>query len=233
MPSPCTVTGNLQNLSSGKIAQGTVTFELANIGTGNPLGILGTSLFPVLKQQIQSAPDGSFTTSLWGNDNINPSNTIYNVTYRDSLGNSVGPIQYSIIGASANLNTLVAVNTTSPPVLIVGSLPLTATINLSAQSASIGTTVLYAVPSVGAGMYRLTSSIIASATGTGNVNPSVLYNNGSAKTIVGSTISLGALGNEAGNIFEFFSAASQNISYSTTYTATGSYGLRLRLEYLG
>jgi hypothetical protein len=122
VPSPCTVTGNLQNLSAGKISQGIVIFELANIGTGNPLGIIGTSLFPLLRYQIQSAPDGSFTTSFRGNDSINPANTIYdNVTYRDSLGNSVGPLQYSIIGASANLNTLVAATTTSPPVLTVGS----------------------------------------------------------------------------------------------------------------
>jgi hypothetical protein len=122
VPSPCTVTGNLQNLSAGKISQGIVIFELANIGTGNPLGIIGTSLFPLLRYQIQSAPDGSFTTSFRGNDSINPVNTIYdNVTYRDSLGNSVGPLQYSIIGASANLNTLVAATTTSPPVLTVGS----------------------------------------------------------------------------------------------------------------
>lgn len=235
MPPPvqCVVTGTLQNLTGGKIAQGFVIFELGNIGIGNPVGVTGTSLFPLLRQTVQTAPDGTFTTNLWGNDNINPANTIYNVTYRDSLGNSVGPVQYAIIGAAANLNTLAASSATIPPVLIVTGTgaPIVAALSLLNQVAAIGTTTLYAVPGIGAGMYRLSISVVATGTGTGNVNASVSYNNGSAaKTIAGSVISLAGLGNEAGNVFEFYSAASQNISYSTAYAATGTYALRLRLE---
>lgn len=123
-PVQCVVTGTLQSLTGGKIAQGFVIFELGNIGIGNPVGVIATSLFPLLKQTVQSAPDGSFTTLLWGNDVINPANTIYNVTYRDSIGNAVGPVQYSIVGATANLNILVAVGTTLPPVLLVGIAPI-------------------------------------------------------------------------------------------------------------
>ena len=155
MPTPCVVTGNLQNLTSGKIPQGVVIFELANIGTGNPLGILGTSLFPIIKQQIQSAPDGSFTTQLWGNDVITPANTIYNVTYRDSFGNSVGPIQYIISGGAANLNNLLAINTTIPPVLLVGVAPL------GFQNLAVSTNFAVAFPG---NFYRVTtgaSTIVA------------------------------------------------------------------------
>jgi hypothetical protein len=234
MAIPATVTGNLKALTNGSIAQGLVIFQLANTGSGNPIIVSGTAIFPSLKIITQSAADGSFSQTLWGNDNISPSNTIYNVTFRDAQGNEVGPIQYSITGSSVNLNSLSASSTTSPPVLIpTSSLPEIATVSLTGQNASIATTTLYAVPAGGAGVYRLSYSIIATATGTGNVNPSVIYNNGSAgQTIIGSTISLAGLGNEAGNAFEFYSAANQNISYATTYTSPGSYALRLRLENL-
>jgi len=117
MPSPCLVYGNLQSLSGGAIAQGTVIFELGNIGAGNPIGISGTSLFPNLKYTVQTAGDGSFNVNLWGNDSINPANTIYNVTYRDSFGNEVGPIQYLIQGVACDLNATIPVTSTVPPVL--------------------------------------------------------------------------------------------------------------------
>lgn len=120
MAVPCVVSGNLQTLTSGQVAQGQITFQLTNIGTGNPIGVTGTSIFPSLKYVVLSAPDGSFSISIWGNDNINPANTLYAVTFRDVQGNEVGPIQYSIIGATANLNTLAAVSTTLPPVLVTG-----------------------------------------------------------------------------------------------------------------
>lgn len=117
MPTPCTVTGSLQQLTSGAIVQGTVIFELTNVGTGNPIGVIGTSLFPALRFQVQTAPNGTFTTQLWGNDNINPANTLYNVSYRDALGNIVGPILYSITGTNVNLNSLAAATSILPPVM--------------------------------------------------------------------------------------------------------------------
>lgn len=118
MPTPCTVTGTLQTLTSGKIAQGQVIFQLTNIGTGNPLGVSGTSIFPALTYNVFTAGDGTFTTQLWGNDNITPANTLYSVTFRDSFGNEVGPILYSITGSSANLNTITAASGTTPPVIL-------------------------------------------------------------------------------------------------------------------
>jgi hypothetical protein len=71
-----------------------------------------------------TAQDGTFSTQLWGNDNINPSNTLYAVTFRDFLGNEMGPILYSITGASVNLNTLGAASGTIPPVFVFGAVLL-------------------------------------------------------------------------------------------------------------
>lgn len=120
MPDTCIVSGNLLQLSNGIIANGQIIFELANIGTGNPITIPSTGIFPALKYMVTSAADGSFTQAIWGNDNISPMNTIYNVTFRDSCGNEVGPIMYSITGATADLNTISAVSSTIPPVLAPG-----------------------------------------------------------------------------------------------------------------
>jgi hypothetical protein len=120
MAVPLIVTGNLKALTNGSISQGFVIFQLGNLGTGNPIIVSGTAIFPSLKVITQSAADGSFSQTLWGNDNISPSNTIYNVTFRDLQGNEIGPIQYSLTGSSPNLNTLSAVSNTTPPVLIPG-----------------------------------------------------------------------------------------------------------------
>lgn len=140
MPSPCTVTGNLIQLSNGIIANGQVIFELANIGSGNPITITGTGIFPALKYSARSQANGSFTLNLWGNDNINPANTIYNVTYRDYSGNEIGPIQYSITGSVQNLNNLAAVSSVSPPVLF--SIPNSARFTASGTSLVSGDFVL-------------------------------------------------------------------------------------------
>jgi hypothetical protein len=117
MPTPCVVSGNLQTLTSGQIAQGRVIFQLTNIGTGNPINVIGTAIFPALVLSVETDSTGAFSTQLWGNDNINPANTLYLVTYRDSLGNQVGPIQYLITGATFNLNTAAATGSVSPPIL--------------------------------------------------------------------------------------------------------------------
>jgi hypothetical protein len=145
MPSPCTVTGNLIQLSNGIIAQGTVIFELANLGTGNPITVSGTGIFPALRYIVQSTAAGAFTQALWGNDNISPSNTIYSVTYRDTYGNEVGPVLYSITGGSANLNTLAAVSSTIPPVLAPSGGSSILLISSKSASFAVSMSTLYLV----------------------------------------------------------------------------------------
>lgn len=237
----CIVSGNLKTLSSGLIAQGSVIFELGNIGTGNPITVPGVTVIPALKYSAQSTADGSFSTFVYGNDVLSPINTIYNVTFRDTSGNEIGPIQYSITGPTANLNTLAAVSATTPPVLAPASLPVVeVSISLAPQSASIGSTLLFAV--INSGIYRVTADLVTTTAGTaGTVTATIAWNNGSSGvSITTPSASLSVLGSEnlssgvGGNSFTFYSAASQNINYTTTNSgSTGQYQLRLRLEYLG
>lgn len=129
-----------------------------------------------------------------------------------SAATFAGPTTFS---GSTNTPTLLAVNTLN-------------------QTSSIGTTTLYAVPVSGAGIYRVSVSVITTSTGTGNVTATITYQNGVASIPkTASTVSLASLGAEAINAFTFYSAASQNISYATTYATTGTYAIRIRLEYLG
>jgi hypothetical protein len=110
VPTPCTVSGTLQTLSSGIIAQGQVIFQLTNIAqtaagnTGIPR-VTGTAIIPNTQLNVMTDQSGNFTISLWGNDNITPAGTVYNVTFKDFLKNEVGPIVFSITGATFNLNT--------------------------------------------------------------------------------------------------------------------------------
>jgi hypothetical protein len=110
----------LNQLSSALVGQGKVLFQLTNTGTGNPIGVTNTAIIPQLTYTAVTSVNGTFSISLWGNDNINPANTLYSVTFFDNFGNSMGPVLYSITGASVNLNTAIAVSTVSPPVLIGG-----------------------------------------------------------------------------------------------------------------
>lgn len=116
MAQPCIVVGTMQSLSSGKIAQGIITFQLANIGSGLVPRIISSGEFPALKFAVMSDQSGNISTPLWGNDVIDPANTIYLVTYRDFLGNEVGPIQYYITGVNFNLNMATPLNVLSLPI---------------------------------------------------------------------------------------------------------------------
>ena len=113
---PCTVTGNLEQLTGGAITQGSVRFELVNYGVGNPIGVMGITVFPWNFYTVTTDATGFFTLPLWGNDVINPANTLYQVTYFDQAGDSLGNVLYSIIGPSFNMNTATPVFGAIPPV---------------------------------------------------------------------------------------------------------------------
>ena len=106
------------------MVQGLILFQLTNIGIGNPIGVSGTSIVPSLTYKVMSDQNGNFSCPIWGNDNITPANTLYNVTFRDFQGNEIGPVSYSIVGASANLNTLTAAGSTTPPVISPNAPPV-------------------------------------------------------------------------------------------------------------
>jgi hypothetical protein len=107
MPTPCTVSGTLNTLSAGKIAQGTVIFQLGNIGAGNVPRVLGTTILPGTQFSAMTDQSGNFSISLWGNDNIDPAGTLYLVTFRDYLKNEIGPVSFNITGLTFNLNSAV------------------------------------------------------------------------------------------------------------------------------
>ena len=117
MPSPCLVTGNLNTLLGGKVSFGTVDFVLGNLGTGTVPRVIGTGIFPAVKQTVSSDENGSVSASVWGNDSIDPANTVYFLTFRDSQRNEVGQVTFSITGSTFNLNTAVPTGTILPPVL--------------------------------------------------------------------------------------------------------------------
>jgi hypothetical protein len=111
-------------------------------------------------------------------------------------------------------------------------------VDLTAETASIGSTTLYAVPASGAGQYGASVSLICSTAGTaGTVTASIVNSNGSGSpTQTTSALSLTTLGNEVSTQFTMYSTSSVNITYHTTVAgATGSpkYNLHIRVEYLG
>lgn len=116
-PVPCVVTGNLDTLLGGNASFGSIDFVLGNLGTGTVPRVIGTGIFPALRQTVQSDEFGHIETTLWGNDNIDPANSIYFLTFRDAQRNEVGQVIFSITGTSFNLNTAAAVNTILPPIL--------------------------------------------------------------------------------------------------------------------
>lgn len=111
-------------------------------------------------------------------------------------------------------------------------------VDLTAQTVSIGSTVLYAVPASGAGQYRVSVSLICSTAGTGGTVTATIANNNGIGTPAQTTpaLNLAALGNEVNTQFTLYSESSQPVSYQTTVAGeTGSpkYDLHIRLEYLG
>lgn len=89
-----------------------------------------------------------------------------------------------------------------------------------------------------AGMYRVSIDLICTVAGAaGSVSAKVWWNNGTtaATLTTGSPLSLANIGELSAQSGNFYSAAGQAISYSTTVTggAGAQYTLRIKLEFLG
>ena len=54
MAFPCVVTANLGTLNVGQAAFGSIDFVLGNIGIGTVPRVLGTGIFPALRQTVQA-----------------------------------------------------------------------------------------------------------------------------------------------------------------------------------
>lgn len=161
-----------------------------------------------------------------------------------------GQYTYTVTIAGANLGPYYVTAGGSGPVIdrVISS------VNFSAQSASIGDTVLYAVPLAGAGMYRASCwTIVTRAATTTSTLPTCHLNwsDQSGVAAFGLDIAdansaniLGTHGNtpSVAGLFPtpitFAAAASTNIRYSTVgYASSGAtsmqYDVHIRLEYLG
>src|SRR6185312_452106 len=94
-----------------------------------------------------------------------------------------------------------------------------------------------------AGMYRVSYDFIVTAAGNAvNLAGIISWNNGAAaKSITTANIACNTLGASSSLIGQpgsivFYSAAANNITYSTTLSGgigSGQYAVRIRLEYLG
>jgi hypothetical protein len=121
-----------------------------------------------------------------------------------------------------------------------------AQINLTNQNANIGSTLLYAVPANGAGMYRaICYAVETTADGASSTLPNTgigWTDSDSGVALVAGTVTPTNTANAAGafgqGIEVFYAKASTNINYQTTNYASGTagamkYALHIRLEYLG
>lgn len=100
-----TITGTLHD-ASGAATAGKVVFLLVNIGSGQPK-VPGDSLLAPILVTAQAAGDGTFSASLYGNYQITPANTFYQVTVFAANGAqvSIGAYQFNTAG-SFDLSTL-------------------------------------------------------------------------------------------------------------------------------
>src|SRR6266404_6503701 len=115
-----------------------------------------------------------------------------------------------------------------------GGASTVASVVLPGRVASIGSTVLYAVPIGGAGMYRVSVDILVTTPGSGGtVQTNVSWNNGVTTSGLNSALfPLNAAGEQAALSGNFFSTGSQSITFSTTVSgASGGpqYQISLRL----
>jgi hypothetical protein len=112
-------------------------------------------------------------------------------------------------------------------------------VNLTGQTATIGSTLLYATPSSGSGLYRISYYAYTTTAGTGGtLTLTLVWDDASSKTYTTAAVSLSAV--DITSVLSgsalVYSSSSQNINYLTTVSgSTGSpqYALRIRLEYLG
>jgi hypothetical protein len=129
--------------------------------------------------------------------------------------------------------------------LVVGSQPVVARVDRTVQGANIGSTLLYTVPSSGAGTYRVSCYVsLTQAATTSSTMPSCgvsysdLYTNVTASPTVTTTSAANTVGTVSGATTLIHAKAGTAINYSTAgYVSSGAtpmqYATHVKLEYLG
>lgn len=232
--------------STGNIGLSSLATQAANTVVANATASNASPTAIAVPSCSTSSSALNWTTS--GGSSALTCNTAINAaTLGGSTFASPGPIgsttassgAFTTISASTGITATAGITSYKGVSTVANGVPSEyAQINSTAQTASIASATLYAVPSGGSGFYLVFVDLICTTTGTGGtVQASLGWNNGSASMTANSSInSLSTLGNEVTQIFTVYSAASQNITYSTTVSgASGSpqYSVRIRLFYLG
>lgn len=140
--------------------------------------------------------------------------------------------------------SLVLVGNTAAAVGVLG------TTNLTAQTASIGSTTLLSSSATSSGIFRVTFYLVTTTAGSAGdtVKVTVSYNDGAAQTVdvpltveatgapsTGQTLDLSVLNKAVFGEVVVYSAASNAITFTTTVVKTGSpqYTIRARIQALG
>lgn len=106
MPTPAfTLTGKIITLS-GTADQGYAQITLVNFSNALPR-ISGTSIIARASYKAQCDNTGAFSVTLWGNDQITPSNTYYEIVLVSGDGAQSANVGYKLTGAGSDLSSLI------------------------------------------------------------------------------------------------------------------------------
>jgi hypothetical protein len=132
-----------------------------------------------------------------------------------------------------------------------GIAPIYVASNLTAQSAAIAATTIYAVPAAGAGMYRVswdatvtTAATTSSILGGANAfqvkytdNDDAVVKTSAPTTTTANTSAGNTTGTQVSGVCCAYCKASTNLQYLFDYTSVGGtamiYNLHIRVEFLG
>lgn len=230
----CSSTGHAQTV----VAYNTVAFGNGGRGINNPTVTVCAHVQP------PANPCTGTLITLYSNSALS---ALTNPFLGDTFGNVnfwSAPGTYDISIAAPLLPTY------TYSVTLGGGTGSIVSVNLLAQTANIGFTTLYAIPSSGVGMYRVSCfTVITTAAGTSSTLPTCQVNWTDADSSVGSnwvvatnssanTVGTNGLTSVADGSITFNAKAGTNIQYTTVGYAsnpasTMQYAVHLRLEYLG
>ena len=106
MPTPSvTLSGNIQDLT-GSANAGKIIVTLVNFGTTLPV-ITGTTSLASLSVIATANGSGAYSVALWGNNQISPSGTFYQITVQGADGSTILTAAYQFLtGGTFDLSNL-------------------------------------------------------------------------------------------------------------------------------
>lgn len=133
MATPAVIlSGKLKDLT-GAANAGRLTFTLCNFGDTPPL-VQDTAVLADITQTVQAAADGSFSVALWGNDQLAPAGTFYQVEIDAAEGAQVMVASYLFNSGTFDLSSVAPLDTTTG--VPIQRLPLITTLAAYANNAA-------------------------------------------------------------------------------------------------